>query len=944
MDTKSRSRSLKGTRNSTAAPDSKPLPGVSASASATRGRPSPPASANSQTQRGGRASRAGAASSTRSSSPSSRPVTSQQQQQQGKRQRSSSSSPERLRGKGGSVGPSATVSQISADALATINHALFTQANLTVKQVRSRMLKEYLQAHAAGARKIENEWAAEHQSIWQSFLDSSYAPHSREIQRLVDYVGQVESTCRQKLRHAETVTHCALDGIQHLAQRITDVGTQVRHGTSVLEEEPDALLHPPGAAPRQSLLGSGVGGSAVGTADERGHPVREVSGVEAVLSDPHPPAFRISQADRDERERLRHVFGSVLASISGGVAEPGEGRVDDSSLSTLPASRAARGLPTSSHSESSPLSVRHGEEESLAPFAACSSPIPHPTRREPRPDESVHTDASGTDSSVADLQAERTQRVLDLERELDALGAAFVLLMNRVQVRHQQYQHKIIAQQAALDAQATRLKVADDVLRDTVDQGQIESLSAVVAVQQLSRELRGRMEVSEANMDAALKALIEQSAEVCFDNDVLHEYDSLAIKKETCLYAFMSRMERQVVEQADVLRLAQDGVVHIWQLQQQRQRHEQSATATSDAEPRRTDSGDRTIVTPLPPPYAARLEACDRATLLKLLTRLTKQCPDATRHVVGALDEQDAFCAAHPDEAAAVREDLARTAAVVQLLQRLDEEGRLHSTTHHTNEALALRIRRLVEQYDAYIDFNYDYARALARQADAERRLYAPDTVALFDPRTPVPGQRSHHGHESSGATTAAAGRVGAVKTPTKKWDGRGVAAEPTKRDAPAPAALPYLSLWLSKQQELRRRQYETGAMITGAGSTSIGTVVGYLERHPPRLTAPAVAAQAGVIGASHLEPGWPQSTTRSRLQTAISASASSCASASLPAPPVPPRKGLVSYVLSTYGAAPEPQRASPTGRSEKSSVAMAFRDGDHQFIQRERELFVQMD
>ncbi|CAJ1023314.1 hypothetical protein Q4I30_003164 [Leishmania utingensis] len=931
MEPRSHSRSAKSTHSSTApasnadrnksqTTDAKLSSGVSAPASASGPRP------------------ASSSSRLRSS------------QRKGKRQVSSSFSPARVRGTNGSGSTVMEMSKITANSLASINHSLFTQAKLTSMQIRSRLLKEYLQAHSAGARMIENQWAEEYQTIWQSFLDASYTPQSREIKRLLGHTQLVELTCQQKLQHAHTVTYCALSGIEQLVQRITDAGTCIRNDTNVLAEKPDLFLGPTDAKELcQHAMRNGSAASA--TMHVRGNPRPEVCGLDVVLSDPHPLAFQISQADHDERERLSRLFNSVLDSIGADSEERSVGGSTSSMYGTI---QAASALGTQSMTDC-PLPMPHSRnEEDSARCTECSSPTPHSTRWQSRQDDLERVEAKRDDSSLGNLQPERTQYVRDLQSQLDALGVGFVQLMNRIQAQHQRYQHTIASQQVVLDSQATRLKLADDVLRNTVAQGQIEALSAVAAAKQLSLELRERMEVSERNMNAALQALIEQSAEVCFDKDVLKEYDSRTTEKENCLCAFMTRMERQVVEQAEVLRKAQDGVEEIWQLREQWLLQLSSGAASEAGAILREPQAAARNVTPLPPPYGAKLKECDRATLLAFLERLTMHCPKATTHVISALDEHEAFCARHPQEAAASREDLARTAAVVQLLQKLDEEGRLHCSAHHTNEALSVRLRRLVEQHDAYMDFNETYARALVRQADAERRQYAPDTVAFFDFRTPVPEQVS----------SVASRRVAPVRVQTNGEDHSGAtsssaaalySAAELKTNLPALPKMPYLSIWTRKQQELRERQYAAGAMIGGASSSTVGAVVGYLERHPSCLAAPTAATRVAAPTADLFEA--TPSSTRSRLHTAISASALTCVSASTPPPPIPPRKGLASYVISTCGSTTEntedsaatawqqqPPKEEHTVTKEKRKPLMLFRGGDHQFIQREREVLVQED
>ncbi|KAG5493910.1 hypothetical protein JKF63_01742 [Porcisia hertigi] len=833
------------------------------------------ASKGASSQATGIRSRTRGESVTRSSSKASRPLSSERQK---KRSGRSSSTAEKAKGNGASGRGNAGVSKITADALASIKKSLFTKSNLKSKQGRSLLVKEFLQAHITGARAFEKQWLLEHEGIWHNFLDTSCTEHNREIKRLLSYVRLLKSAYHSKLQHAHKATHSALGGVQRLLLQIAEVGERVGQDTDVLTEKPDGLLGPTGAGQ----------GAQYGRENKPGGSSRAKTqnalGTDAMTCDPHQPAFRIPQADRNERVRLSRLFKKVVDSIGAYTNDQNEGVA--SLASTPRTNQVASGSRTHSMTEHSPLST------------------PPPTPRDSHHTEPSVTEENFTDIGVDNLQVERTQCIDSLQSELSSLGESFVELMKRVKAQHQRYRTKIVDQQSLIDSQATRLKLADYVLRGTMEQGNIESLSAVTAARQLSLELRERMDMCERNMDAALQALIDQSAEVCFDNDALGEYKSIPANKQNCLSEFMSRMERQVVEQAEVLRRAQNGVAQLWKLREQWQpQHLTSAAGEADVclQVPEAAAGDPSA---LPPPYKDRLRECDRATLLAFFERLTVRCPEAVIHLTGVLDEHDTFCATHPQETAASQEELARTAAVVQLLGRMDEEGRLHCNPRHTSEALSVRIRRLVEQYYAYIDFNESYARALVRQADAERRQNAPETFAFFDPRTPVPwhdGRLPSIGSQTEKSKTHREPHDRAAAA-SSSFALLNAAAEPDT-NSPGPSTLPYFSLWKRKQQELRMQEYKTGAVINDEGRNNVGAVVGYLERPRSRLSTSAVATRAAAPPADLLRS--TSSTTRSRLRSVISASAVTSVCTSVPPPPVPPRKELISYTMSTSSTAP---------------------------------------
>lgn len=835
-------------------------------------------------------------------------------------------------GRGSAVAATAAPPQITADALASINYAAFTQGSLSAKQRRARMLKDFLAAHSSGAQRIAAEWEAENGALWDTYLQSSHAPHSREIQRLLNRTQLIETSCQQRLQHANAMTRCALGGIEELLERLAESGTRISAETRVLSGEPDAVL------------GAGATGDESGAV--RGTPLEEVRGFDPSLPDPHPPAFCVAEGDRAEVARLKGVFQRAMDSIT---ARREYGSCADASPFSSPlkaptTSRLSVLLTTDPAVPSSP-SVNSSSGGGSGGVRAEKRSFAFPT------------------TSTADDQ-ERLRQVGELRRELNAVGKAFTSLMHRVERQHQHYQRTITAQRGALDRAATRTKLADDVLRDTVAQGEVEACSAVAEVQLLSLELRRRMDTSEVAMQAALEALIQESAEVCVANDALHDYAALTLNRENCLYAYMSRMERQVVEQADVLRQAQDTVTRLWSRLHAPSSPPSKGEASSRAQlgvdgcPTTSGSTSSNGNAPLPPLYQDLLRQCDRQTLLDLVEQLSHHSAEAAAVIVRGLDADQAHKVIHPKEAATAREAHQRAVATQQLLEKLDAEGHLRSNARATTLPLAQRVTQLVAQYDAYIDFNEQYARALVRQADVERREQAPSQFAFFDPRTPTPRQKG-----SAGSAAAAA-------TPPKAKDGRpsplrsraaATSANASSGCGVAPA-LPYLQLWKSKQQQQQQRSTaSSGADALTAANT--GGIVNYLTHASsaarmggnPDGAASRPRASLGGHAVSSLQPTPPPPALR--RHNTISATATGPREVRTPPPPpVPPRAGLTSYVLSTY--APPAEETAPAvmmsaGADGHSSVAVGwtavkralpYRDGDRQFIEREREVFQQLD
>ena len=849
------------------------------------------------------------------------------------------------------VTAASTPGQITANALASINYAAFNHSSLSAKQRRTRMLKDFLAAHNTGAQQIIEEWEEEHQALWSNYLQSSHAPHSREIARLTKATQQIEQSCQQRLQHANAITRCALGGIEMLLTRLTECGTQISADTRVLSGELDPVL----AGDVAPALSPGHE-----TVSEHGTPMEEVRGFDPSKPDPHPPAFRFSEADREEVERLKNVFARAVESIT---ARRENGSCADAAYFSSPlkpttadelAKQSNETCPRNSSAAASPvMDGQHAaEKEGIVTAQAATTPV----------------------GAAAAADAERLRQVEELQRELNAVGRAFISLMQRVELQHQQYQAKIKAQRDALDAEATRTKLADDVLRGTVAQGEAEACSAVVEVRQLSLELRQRMDASEAAMQAALDTLIKESAEVCVANGALHDYAALTLNRENCLYAYMSRMERQVVEQASVLREAQDTVTRLWtrlhtpassQRPQQSTSKQSGKTLSSSATPTKKSDSDRIasdVSSSLPPLYEELLRQSDRASLLELAERLAQHGPDVATVIVRALDEQQAHGMMHPAEAAAAREMHLRTIAVQQLLEKLDAEGHLRSNARQTTQPLSERIAHLVSQYDAYVDFNEQYARALVRQADVERREHAPSQFAFFDPRTPAPGQ------QSTARTTPAkpANTLSVPKTyasvSSVETAAAGGAATTAAPSSLSPVSLPYLQLWKSKQQASRQRERGMAAAPSGCGDVGPATSVdsGHIIKYLDRTTAHASPVFGGIIpspphastgGGGGGSSGALLSAPRARRHTIVSATASTCES-STPPPPIPPRAGLTSYVLSTcteknaavINAGKEAAAPSTSTGQKPGSHVLPYRDGDRQFIERQREVFQQLD
>ncbi|KPI87483.1 hypothetical protein ABL78_3432 [Leptomonas seymouri] len=818
-------------------------------------------------------------------------------------------------------------SKATTDALASINYSAFSRGSLSAKQRRARMLKEFLSAHSTGAQHLVAECDAEHEALWSEYLLISHTRHSREIQRLVQEARQIELNYQQRLQQANDITRCAMSGIEGLLMRLTESGVGISAQTQVLSGEPDPFL---------ATSAEGTTSAAAGEPkqEEQGTPLEEVRGVDPSAPDPHPPAFRIAEADRREFARLKEVFEHAIARN---------------------AVRKERGDLTAVSRLSSPRHPSNASASTVQSTVACpAGDAAH---------EADAVDIEGTTTAMRGMLSENIvssqehiRQVNELHYELDSIGEAFTSLMKRVEIQHQQYQAKITAQREALDAAATRTKLADDVLRDTVAQGEVEAGSAVAAVQELSLELRRRMNASEVAIQAALDTIIKKSAEVCVENDALYDYSAIKLNSENCLYAFMSTVERQVVEQINVLRQAQDTVMHLWSrlykptLPQQPQApsaadKETESTGGTSALPKRKNETS----TSLPPRFRELLRQSDRSSLLDLAEQLSQHSAEVATLVIRALDDQQARNALHPVEAAAAREDHLRTVATKQLLEMLDAEGYLRSNVRQTTRPLSERITHLVSQYDAYIDFNEQYARALVRQADVERRERSPSHFAFFDARTPTP-------HLKTAAHSTPAAPAKRVSRAAAQRASAAVSVVDTNKEASV--SLPYLQLWEEKQREAHQRQRGLAATTGGLSGTdptnavSTGRIVNYLDR----TTARASPSQQLVPSPPRASTGGPAAPTPppsafcTRRHTAISATALTCASSTPPPPPVPPRTGLASYVLSTYaekdenaGHLVEPAAQSMPPGKRSTNGALLYSDGDLQFIERQREVFQQL-
>ncbi|KEG10759.1 hypothetical protein DQ04_03331030 [Trypanosoma grayi] len=332
-----------------------------------------------------------------------------------------------------------------------------------------------------------------------------------------------------------------------------------------------------------------------------------------------------------------------------------------------------------------------------------------------RPPESGVSESAMNERNVV----EKADEVYD---KTMSLTDAFTNLINRTHRKLQQSNEMIKALQLALDERATRVKVADDLLRETTAKHRVEVDSAIRLCGKFGMELRQRMDAVEKEVRDSLDELIQRSTEVCVDNNAFNDHAQLIHNKENTMQYYMSKMEKVAVEQGSLLRDVRLKLLQLWK--------------------ERCGDGDEERATlkhsGLPKSYHAALEACDRDTILRLVHFVALSSEDARGLLISGLDEHKNFLDGHTAEAQAVAQRSAMEAAVTALLQKLHEEGEIKLNPRRCETDLADKINDMVLHYNQHMTTLEKKQRRAARKAVMEEAALP---HVFFDSSTPVPDE-----------------------------------------------------------------------------------------------------------------------------------------------------------------------------------------------------------
>ncbi|ESL08596.1 hypothetical protein TRSC58_03698 [Trypanosoma rangeli SC58] len=309
----------------------------------------------------------------------------------------------------------------------------------------------------------------------------------------------------------------------------------------------------------------------------------------------------------------------------------------------------------------------------------------------------------------------------EVEKNMHHLASALASLIQRVHRLIQHWKKKVESLQGVINEHATRMKVADDFLRETTTKHHAEVDSAIQVCRQFGMELRQRMDSLEKEVRSSLSELIQRSTEVSIENNAFCDHAQLLLNKENTIQYYMSKMETVSVEQGKLLR-----DVHLRLLQLWKERCGEGDEERSTL----THSG-------LPKNYHDALDACDRDTLLRLLHFVTLNSSDAPGLLINALDEHELFIKNNSEEAQAVAKQSATETAARALLEKLYEEGDIKLNPRHCSTSLPDAINDMVRHYNTYMT-----KLERKQRIDARKKLRnTASSPAFFDSRTPMPDE-----------------------------------------------------------------------------------------------------------------------------------------------------------------------------------------------------------
>lgn len=355
-------------------------------------------------------------------------------------------------------------------------------------------------------------------------------------------------------------------------------------------------------------------------------------------------------------------------------------------------------------------------------------PLKKPDLREIQEIESINSfflNLNVVDDEKSTLPLENIEVVVrevdEVHSKVGALESALLNLFQRAQRTIEQYKRKNDLLQRSIDEKVTRVKVADDILHETIMKQKEEAGSAIQLCGQFGMELRTRMDAIEKYVKDTLGEVIERSTEVAIENNAYHEHAQLIHNKENVFQFCMSKMDSLVVEQGKLLSDVRLAILKLWKT--------------------RCGYGDEERATlmhsGLPKNYRVALDACDRDTLLRFLHFVSLNSADAPALLIGALDEHEHFTRSNTAEAQAVAQRAATETAVAALLEKLYEEKEIKLNPCLRGDSIVDIINDMVLRYNVYMGTQEKkQRRALRKKEKEEAALFS---YPFFDSRTPVP-------------------------------------------------------------------------------------------------------------------------------------------------------------------------------------------------------------
>lgn len=403
----------------------------------------------------------------------------------------------------------------------------------------------------------------------------------------------------------------------------------------------------------------------------KGVPMPEVRGADDMLKDDHPRIRFINEEETQQMKRSAHFFSSTLEVL---------------------------------HRDALSFDVNY-------PVASMEH-------------EHMSNYFSMLEEELQAYKASRAREAYTVKARLDITAASISNMIRRLNRRDEDNRTKLKAMQRALDEGATQRKLTKDFLVGTIENAAIETQSSLGIVRELNHDLRVRMDTIEGNIKLTLDELLLASADLCVEH---RPYNTTVMQmKEDAMFQFTSKMERSVIEQAELLREAKTVMTNLWRTRFIAGREEKTTLFYQS----------------VPSDYEELLKECDRDTLIRLVHHLSLQSTEMAHCLMGALDEYQYYLQENPTEARKVKDDAEELRVVMALLKKLKEEKSIQSNPHRVRNSLVDSVQDIINNYNAYVTFNEKHARVQARLHEESAQ---PSRPAFFDSGTTLlpPAQKA---------------------------------------------------------------------------------------------------------------------------------------------------------------------------------------------------------